>query len=115
MFKLGTKCISAEYMSQLGTAINDCHAEILAIRILRKYFYVQLHAFCDWLLDQSVEQQNSTIFELSRVDTSSDSAIPPIKLKPDIKFHLYISSSPCGDGRIFARQDNMFDLEKTNE
>jgi hypothetical protein len=26
----------------------------------------------------------------------------PFKLKSDIKFHLFISSAPCGDGRIFS-------------
>jgi double stranded RNA-specific editase B len=26
----------------------------------------------------------------------------PFKLKSDIKFHLFISSAPCGDGRIFT-------------
>jgi double stranded RNA-specific editase B len=26
----------------------------------------------------------------------------PFKLKSDIKFHLFISSAPCGDGRIYT-------------
>ena len=27
-------------------------------------------------------------------------------LKPGIKFHLYISSAPCGDGRMFSLREN---------
>ena len=30
----------------------------------------------------------------------------PFKLKNDIKFHLFISSAPCGDGRIYTINQN---------
>lgn len=26
-----------------------------------------------------------------------------IRMKPDVTFHLYISTAPCGDGALFAQ------------
>ena len=85
----GTKCINGEYMSDRGSSLNDCHAEILARRCLRSYFYAQLAL----LLDESTSQ--GSIFQPSARGCG-------FMLKPNVKFHLYISTSTCGDARIFA-------------
>ncbi|XP_056287232.1 double-stranded RNA-specific editase 1-like isoform X2 [Pseudoliparis swirei] len=76
----GTKCINGEYMSDRGLALNDCHAEILARRSL--------------ISNQEEEQQNSVF---TRCDDGHG-----FRLKEHIQFHLYISTSPCGDARIFS-------------
>ncbi|KAJ8282575.1 hypothetical protein COCON_G00050940 [Conger conger] len=86
----GTKCINGEYMSDRGLALNDCHAEIIARRSLIRYLYTQLEHF----LSSKKDEQQKSIF--SRCDTQG------YRLKDHVQFHLYISTSPCGDARIFS-------------
>ncbi|CAL8290935.1 unnamed protein product [Lota lota] len=87
----GTKCINGEYMSDRGLALNDCHAEIVARRSLMRYLYSQLEAF----LSSSRDAQQQSVF--TRWDNK-----PGFRLKENVQFHLYISTSPCGDARIFS-------------
>ncbi|XP_075873570.1 double-stranded RNA-specific editase 1-like isoform X1 [Nelusetta ayraudi] len=87
----GTKCINGEYMSDRGLALNDCHAEIVARRSLIRYLYSQLEHF----LSNHDEEQHKSIF--SRCDNRQG-----FQLKENVQFHLYISTSPCGDARIFS-------------
>ncbi|XP_015214740.1 double-stranded RNA-specific editase 1 isoform X4 [Lepisosteus oculatus] len=86
----GTKCINGEYMSDRGLALNDCHAEIVARRSLIRYFYTQLEYF----LSSNKEEHQKSIFV--RCEKNG------YKLKENVQFHLYISTSPCGDARIFS-------------
>ncbi|KAK6292704.1 hypothetical protein J4Q44_G00372890 [Coregonus suidteri] len=86
----GTKCINGEYMSDRGLALNDCHAEIIARRSLIRYLYAQLEHF----LSNNKEEQQKSIF--MRCDKRG------YRLKDNVQFHLYISTSPCGDARIFS-------------
>lgn len=88
----GTKCITGENMSLNGTALNDCHAEILGTRVLKKYLYRNLREAVD--LSNQTSLPESCMFEME--------SGPPFKLKPHVKFHLFISSAPCGDGRLFC-------------
>ena len=39
----GTKCISGEQLSQDGSTVNDCHAEVIARRSLIRFLYKQLN------------------------------------------------------------------------
>ena len=83
----GTKCISGESISESGLAVNDCHAEIIARRAFLRYLYAQL----------SLHAKGPSIFEQ---DSSGMLAV-----KAGISFHLYISTSPCGDARVFSPTD----------
>lgn len=83
----GTKFIGGEYISEKGYAVNDCHGEIIARRGLRRYLYSQLEAFSkDGISSSILEKKESGLFGL----------------KKDIEFHLYVSTSPCGDARVFS-------------
>ncbi|KAG8233017.1 hypothetical protein J437_LFUL013686 [Ladona fulva] len=86
----GTKCVGGGHLSESGTALNDTHAEVVARRCLLDFFYSQLE---DLLL--LPEKKNSSIFE-SRPNGHG------YRVKPGIKFHLYINTAPCGDARIFS-------------
>ncbi|XP_054882024.1 double-stranded RNA-specific editase 1-like [Poeciliopsis prolifica] len=87
----GTKCINGEYMSDRGLSLNDCHAEIIARRSLIRFLYSQLEHF----LSPNEEDHHKSLF------TCCDNK-QGFRLNTDVQFHLYISTSPCGDARIFS-------------
>uniref|UniRef100_A0A3P8V7U3 Adenosine deaminase RNA specific B1a n=1 Tax=Cynoglossus semilaevis TaxID=244447 RepID=A0A3P8V7U3_CYNSE len=87
----GTKCIEGEYLSDRGLALNDCHAEVIARRSLIRFLFSQLELF----LHEDQNKQQKSIF--IKGDEGQG-----FRLKENIQFHLYISSSPCGDARIFS-------------
>lgn len=87
----GTKCIGGDRLTLNGQSLNDCHAEIISRRCLIRYCYQQLKLLIE-------DNNNESIFE-KIADTDR------FRLKSSIAFHLYISTSPCGDGRLFAPQE----------
>ena len=97
----GTKCINGEYISDQGLALNDCHAEIIARRSLLRYLYNQLKLFAtpDGGADSIFVQNGAT---------------GRFKLKENVQVHLYISTSPCGDARIFSPHETAQDGESSD-
>ena len=85
----GTKCINGEYLSDEGKSVNDFHAEILTRRCTLRYLYSQLELIAT--NDPSAAEQS--IFEKGERG---------YRLKEGVKFHLYISTAPCGDSRNFS-------------
>ena len=67
-----------------GDVLFDCHAEILAKRGLTLYLYSQLNM---------VLNGEESVLEAVNQDS--------YRIKCGIKFYLYISSAPRGDGRVF--------------
>ncbi|BES99094.1 adenosine deaminase [Nesidiocoris tenuis] len=88
----GTKCVSGEHISVKGAVLNDSHAEVVCRRGLVRFFYDQL------LLHTNPATVGESIFV-------RDGSGKGFVLKPDVRFHLYISTSPCGDARIFSPHD----------
>ncbi|XP_078666178.1 uncharacterized protein LOC144908459 isoform X6 [Branchiostoma floridae x Branchiostoma belcheri] len=88
----GNRCITGEHLSLEGQTVNDSHAEIIARRGLLRYLYQQLLSYYD-------DPENS-IFQECDEDSKQH-----FKLKPDVTFHLYISTAPCGDGALFSLHD----------
>jgi double stranded RNA-specific editase B len=86
----GTKCISGENISQSGIVLNDCHAEVVCRRSLILFLYSQL------LMALGCQQEDS-IFEPKKDGMFG--------LKSGVAFHLYISTAPCGDSRVFVSKD----------
>lgn len=87
----GTKCINGEYLSAQGTSLNDCHAEVIARRSLIRFLYSQLQLH----LSEDPETVDHSVFE--KQDDGCG-----FRLKEGVQFHLYISTAPCGDARIFS-------------
>ena len=83
----GTKCINGEYLSDSGLAINDCHAEVIARRALVRFLFSQLDLIAKGQNEVSIFEQKPN---------------RKFTLKSGISFHLYISTAPCGDARVFS-------------
>lgn len=89
----GTKCISGKNLSKNGDTINDSHAEIIARRGLKRYLYRQLDLLSDKDSDSIlIKSENGSIH-----------------VKPGIHFHLFVSSAPCGDSRVFSHNSSGID------
>ncbi|NXG52363.1 RED2 editase, partial [Psilopogon haemacephalus] len=86
----GTKCINGEYINDKGLAVNDCHAEILARRAFVHFLYSQLELH----LSKRREDWERSIFV--RLKEGG------YRLRENILFHLYVSTSPCGDARLHS-------------
>ncbi|XP_044916738.1 double-stranded RNA-specific editase B2 isoform X3 [Felis catus] len=86
----GTKCISGEHINDQGLVVNDCHAEIVARRALVHFLYAQLELH----LSKRREDSEHSIFERSK-----DGGY---RLRDNVLFHLYVSTSPCGDARLHS-------------
>jgi double stranded RNA-specific editase B len=89
----GTKCIAGDRLALNGQSLNDCHAEIISRRCLIRYCYQQLKLLIE-------DNNHESIFE--KIPDNDQ-----FRLKSSIAFHLYISTSPCGDGRLFAPQETV--------
>ncbi len=87
----GTRCITGDQMSLEGLVVNDSHAEVVARRSLLRFFYRQLEIHH--------KGNDETVF------TKSVCGPTLAKVRENIKFHLYISTAPCGDGAQFSRGD----------
>lgn len=96
----GTKCISGEYISVNGLAVNDSHAEIVARRCFINFLYDQLE------LHAKPDTAKDSIF---LKPTEKDGLY---KLKDNIQIHLYINTAPCGDARVFSPHENDQALDK---
>ena len=81
----GTKCVCGEYMSVSGTALNDCHAEIVSRRCV-----------LDWLYGQLEGVARGAAGELEEAEGGG------YRLRGEARLHLYINTAPCGDARIFS-------------
>ncbi|CAF1346314.1 unnamed protein product [Adineta steineri] len=80
----GTKSLD-ENNEQL---VNDCHAEMLARRCLIRYCYEELNLLIN-------QKSNESIFE--KINNTNR-----FQLKSSVSFHLYISTTPCGDARLLS-------------
>ena len=91
----GTKCISGSNLSESGLALNDCHAEVVARRSLMRFLYNQLDLCAKGQEDNSILQHQTSSRKFA--------------LKSGVSLHLYISTAPCGDARVFSPTDESVD------
>ncbi|XP_052339279.1 double-stranded RNA-specific editase B2 [Oncorhynchus keta] len=97
----GTKCIKGEHISNQGLVVNDGHAEITARRALVRYLYSQLELF----LSKRREDWEESIFVRHKESG--------YRLRDNVHFHMYISTSPCGDARLNSPYEITTDLHSS--
>ncbi|KAM4729122.1 double-stranded RNA-specific editase B2-like [Anableps anableps] len=86
----GTKCLDSDRLNEDGWTLRDCHAEVLSRRALVHFFYTQL----ELLLCKRAEGEDQSIFVPDKVSTHR------FRLREGVRFHMYVSLSPCGDARL---------------
>jgi len=82
----GTKCLSEKQLPVDGTLVHDSHAEILARRCFIRY-----------MINEIGRLQAEPSFK-SEILVFAESAIsdkPSFSVRPDVKFVLFISHTPC--------------------
>ncbi|KAK3608497.1 hypothetical protein CHS0354_010347 [Potamilus streckersoni] len=85
----GNRCITGPQLSLEGNTVNDSHAEIITRRGFLRFLYKHLLQY-----DPSKPSQ---MFEMGPTGK--------LRIRDGIKFHLYISTAPCGDGALFSPRD----------
>ncbi|MEE6467186.1 hypothetical protein FKM82_007159, partial [Ascaphus truei] len=96
----GTKCINGEYLNDQGLVVNDCHAEIVVRRAFVHFLYTQLELH---LSKQRSDWEHSIFIRLKEGG---------YRIKENIMFHLYVSTSPCGDARLNSPYEITADLNR---
>ena len=77
----GTKCLPGSKRAPDGSALHDCHAEVLARRALVRWLYDELFATAG--------------------DASTSLVMGPDRaLRPGVELSLFVSHPPCGDAAI---------------
>ena len=100
----GTKCINGGNICCNGSVLNDSHAEIIARRCLVKFLYNQLH----WHTCRQTERDSIFL-------KFPNNSQYPFALKPNVQFHLYVNTAPCGDARFFSfNSNNRNNMEPSN-
>nr|XP_040026407.1 double-stranded RNA-specific editase B2-like [Gasterosteus aculeatus aculeatus] len=85
----GTKCRDSDGVGDREGTLSDCHAEVLSRRALVRFLYAQL----ELLLCEPADCEEQSIFV-------SNTAGGGFRLRDGVFFHMYASSSPCGDARL---------------
>ena len=79
----GYTCLSVPYAEQDGSTLHDMHAVVTARRALLNFFYQQVY---------KAYNHDSSIFTMIG---------GKLQLHSSLSLHLYVSTIPCGDARVF--------------
>uniref|UniRef100_A0A3B4ZVG7 Double-stranded RNA-specific editase B2-like n=1 Tax=Stegastes partitus TaxID=144197 RepID=A0A3B4ZVG7_9TELE len=102
----GTKCLdSGQQEDDVGWTLSDCHAETISRRALVRFLYRQLELLL-WYINRDGEE--SSIF----VPNKGCSGV--FRLQDGVLFHMYVSSSPCGDARLNCPYEAISACEETH-
>ncbi|XP_034009025.1 LOW QUALITY PROTEIN: double-stranded RNA-specific editase B2-like [Trematomus bernacchii] len=85
----GTKCLDLDNDSDHRETLSDCHAEVMSRRALVRFLYAQL----ELLLCKPADCEEQSIFVPNEVGGG-------FRLQDGVFFHMFVSSSPCGDARL---------------
>uniref|UniRef100_A0A3B4TR40 Adenosine deaminase RNA specific B2 (inactive) n=1 Tax=Seriola dumerili TaxID=41447 RepID=A0A3B4TR40_SERDU len=83
----GTKCLDLDHVTDRDSTLSDCHAEVVSRRALVRFLYTQLELLLCDCAGLHHRFQRCRVFKLKQ-------------LRDGVLFHMYVSSSPCGDARL---------------
>lgn len=96
----GSKSLRGDMLSLHGCSVNDCHAEITARRGLLRFLYAQVLLY--------TRDTSKSIF-------LKNPSSGKLTLRKGLSFHMFISTAPCGDARVFSAngesKDNKNEME----
>uniref|UniRef100_A0A674PK16 Adenosine deaminase RNA specific B2 (inactive) n=1 Tax=Takifugu rubripes TaxID=31033 RepID=A0A674PK16_TAKRU len=84
----GTRCPGRAGARDRAGTLSDCHAEVISRRALLRFLYWQL----ELLLRDPADCQEESIF--------TPNSGGGCRLRDGVLFHMFVSSSPCGDARL---------------
>ncbi|ORX43821.1 hypothetical protein BCR36DRAFT_406649 [Piromyces finnis] len=92
----GMKCIGKSHLLPTGEIINDSHAEVLSRRAFQKYIYSEI--------ESCIDNKDSIVYY--------NKETKKFKVHENLRFHLYISQSPCGDASTVSLSELQTEEEK---
>ena len=116
----GTKCLPGSKRAIDGSALNDCHAEVLARRGFIRWMYDEIHHCSTWNIDSTggsgstiattadqeipskapLNSAQSLILRLKHLDNDVGGKKIVAEMLQGVKIHLFVSHPPCGDAAI---------------
>lgn len=90
----GTKCIGSLLLSENGDILNDSHAEVVCRRAFLRYLMAQVRA--------TRSTGGQSIFKY-------DDNGKRFRMDAGVRFHMFTTSTPCGDASIYSTNDNQAD------
>ncbi|XP_057713658.1 double-stranded RNA-specific editase B2-like [Corythoichthys intestinalis] len=95
----GTKCLDRDAGHLDEDVLRDCHAEVVCRRALLGFLYTQLEMLLIRPPDQTAAG-SASIFEAATARRGV------FRLQDRIGFHMFVTSSPCGDARLNCPYEN---------
>lgn len=111
----GTKCLPGSKRAIDGSALNDCHAEVLARRAFVRWVYDEIQATAGSAgaageagpsTDASINADNAVARSLIMALKHKDDGRVVAEMLPGVGIHLFVSHSPCGDAAIQSDPTN---------
>jgi Adenosine-deaminase (editase) domain len=99
----GSKCTTA---GPEGWCLRDLHAEVLVKRGFQRLLWKEIRNGPLRLLSKVASRKSECTSSTS--DSSGDDC--QYELRQDIKLHLYVSDSPCGDATIYKLQNGQWNF-----
>jgi len=102
----GTKCLPGTKRAADGSALNDCHAEVLARRAFLRWIYDEIQYAASRTkagVSQGSSSPPSLVLSINEEKTDDTSGTGwGVGLLEGVKIHLFTSHPPCGDAAIAA-------------
>ncbi|XP_061653310.1 double-stranded RNA-specific editase B2-like isoform X2 [Phyllopteryx taeniolatus] len=95
----GTKCLDWDASCHDDRVLRDCHAEVVCRRALLRFLYAQLEMLLICPPDET-DAGPVSIFE------PATGRRGVFRLRDHVGFHMFVTSSPCGDARLNCPYEN---------